>query len=144
VACMGLSTEGFALRASAGVESALKGQLKTAQGQLRMHSRNNSRRCAGISVGLAARNFSRADEYFKSLKWAVNERVREMVEKKPKEARAEITRLEEAMQVDGREREARIKQTQQQLARWDNIGKYAKQVVEQIETLKRPRKPVKP
>ena len=67
---------------------------------------------------------------------AVNEQVREIVEEKSKEAQAETTRLKEAVQLGDREREARIKQTQQQLAQWDNIGKYAKQVIEQVEALK--------
>ena len=41
--------------------------------------------------------------------------------------------------VGDREREARIKPAQEQLAQWGDIGKYTKQVMAQIEALKRPK-----
>jgi predicted house-cleaning noncanonical NTP pyrophosphatase (MazG superfamily) len=96
-----------------------------------------------LDVDLAAEHFSRVDEYSGTLEHAVKEQVRELVEKKSKEAQAEIARLKEVLQFDEREREARIRQAWQQLTQWDNVGEYAKQVVDQIEALKRPREPVK-
>jgi uncharacterized coiled-coil DUF342 family protein len=92
-----------------------------------------------FDVDLTAGNFSRVDEYFKTLDRDVNEQVRELAEKKSKEAQAEITRLTQTMQLDEREREGRVKQVQGQLAQWDKIGKYTKQVMTQIEALKRPK-----
>jgi hypothetical protein len=92
-----------------------------------------------FDVDLTAGNFSRVDEYFRTLDRSVNEQVRELAQKKSEEAQAEITRLAQATQLDDREREARIKPAQEQLAQWDNIGKYTKQVMAQIEALKRPK-----
>jgi ABC-type uncharacterized transport system YnjBCD ATPase subunit len=94
-----------------------------------------------FDVDLAAESFSRVDEYFRNLDRTVTEQVREMVEKKAKEAQAESARLKEAAQLGDREREARIKQTQQQRGQWDSIDEYAKQVMQQIEALKQPREP---
>ncbi|HZY58066.1 MAG TPA: hypothetical protein VFE09_09765, partial [Rubrobacteraceae bacterium] len=71
----------------------------------------------------------------------VNEHVRALVEKKSKESQAEIARLKEAMQLGDREREARIKQVQEQLAKWDNIGKSLQAVVSQLKALQRPATP---
>jgi hypothetical protein len=124
-----------------GLKGALSGQVKSAQGELRkklMEMHQQVRRHF-FDVNLTAGNFSRVDEYFKTLERAVNEQVRALAEKKSKEAQAEITRLTQAIQLDEREREARIKQAQDQLAQWDKIGKYAKQVMTQIEALKRPK-----
>ncbi len=94
-----------------------------------------------FDVELTPTRFSPVDEYFSSLERHVNGQVRAMVEQKSKEAQAEITRLSQASQLHGREREDQVKQAQQQLAQWDNIGKYAKQVMAQIEALKRPEAP---
>jgi hypothetical protein len=94
-----------------------------------------------FDVDLSTGRFSRVDEYFNGLERHVNEQVRTMVEEKSKEAQAEITRLSQSMQLGGSERQAQVKQVQQQLAQWDNIGKYAKQVMGQIEALKRPAAP---
>jgi len=71
----------------------------------------------------------------------VNEQVQELVREKSKEAQAEISRLTQSTQLEGREREAKAKQAQQQLAQWDNIGKYAKQLTAQMEALKQPKAP---
>jgi hypothetical protein len=64
-----------------------------------------------------------------------------MVEKKSKESQAEISRLAQSAQLSGREREARIEQTRQQLAQWDKIGKSAKDIMGRMEALKRPQAP---
>ncbi len=122
-----------------GLKGALKNQAKTAQGELRkqlMEMLQQVRRHF-FDVNLTAGSFSRVDEYFRTLDRAVNEQVRELAQKKSEEAQAEITRLTQTMQLGDREREARVKQAQGQLAQWDKIGKYAKQVMAQIEALKR-------
>jgi predicted house-cleaning noncanonical NTP pyrophosphatase (MazG superfamily) len=95
-----------------------------------------------LDVDLAAEHFSRVDEYSGTLEHAVKEQVRELVEKKSKESQAEISRLKEAMQLEGREREARTKQTQEQMAKWDNIGKSIGAVTTQLKALQRPAAPV--
>jgi hypothetical protein len=82
--------------------------------------------------------FSLVDEYFMTLERTVNEHVRQLVEKKSKESQAEITRLTQALQLDEREREAQTKQTQGQLAKWDNIGKSIGALAAQIKVLQRP------
>jgi hypothetical protein len=68
--------------------------------------------------------------------------VRGLVEKKSKESQAEISRLKEAMQLEGREREARTKQAQEQLVKWDNIGKSVEAVIARLKALQRPAAPV--
>jgi predicted GTPase len=135
----------LAVLVGSGVKGVLKGQVKTAQGELRkqlMEMLQQVRRHF-FDVDLTAGNFSRVDEYFRTLDRAVNEQVRELAEKKSEEAQAEITRLKGTMQLDDRERETRVKQAQGQLAQWDKIGKYTKQVMVQIEALKRPKAPAK-
>ena len=126
-----------------GVKGGLKGEAKTAQGKLRMQLAEMLQQVRRhfFDVDLTSTRFSPVDEYFTSLERHVNGQVRAMVEQKSKEAQAEITRLSQASQLHGREREAQVKQAQQQLAQWDNIGKYAKQVMAQIEALKRPEAP---
>lgn len=127
-----------------GIKGALGGQVKTAQQQLRVRLAEQLQKARRhfFDVHLAAGSFSRVDEYFMTLDGTVNEHVREMVEKKSKESQAEITRLKEAMQLEGREREARTKQTQEQLAKWDNIGKSVEAVTARIRALQRPAAPV--
>ncbi|HEX2148816.1 MAG TPA: dynamin family protein [Actinomycetota bacterium] len=135
----------LAVLVGSGVKGVLKGQVKTAQGQLRMQLMEMLQQIRRhfFDADLSAGSFSRVDEYFKSLERAVNEQVQELVREKSKEAQAEISRLAQARQLDGGEREAQTKQVQQQLAQWDNIGKYAKQVTAQMEALKRPKAPAK-
>ena len=131
----------LAVLVGSGVKGVLKGQAKTAQGELRKQLAEMLQQVRRhfFDVDLMAGNFSRVDEYFRTLDRAVNEQVRELAQKKSEEAQAEITRLAQATQLDDREREARIKPAQEQLAQWDNIGKYTKQVMAQIEALKRPK-----
>jgi GTPase SAR1 family protein len=126
-----------------GVKGVLKGQTKAAQGQLRMQLAEVLQKVRRhfFDVDLATGNFSRVDEYFNTLERTVNEQVRAMVEKKSKESQAEISRLAQAAQLSGREREARIEQTRQQLAQWDSIGKSAKDIMGRMEALKRPQTP---
>lgn len=135
----------LAVLVGSGVKGVLKGQVKTAQGQLRMQLMEMLQQVRRhfFDADLSAGSFSRVDEYFKTLERAVNEQVQELVREKSKEAQAEISRLAQARQLDGGEREAQVKQVQQQLAQWDNIGKYAKQVTAQMEALKRPKAPAK-
>ena len=133
----------LAVLVGSGVKGVLKGQVKTAQGELRkqlMETLQQVRRHF-FDADLSAGSFSRVDEYFKALDRAVNEQVQELVREKSKEAQAEISRLTQSTQLEGREREAKAKQAQQQLAQWDNIGKYAKQLTAQIEALKQPKAP---
>ena len=119
------------------------GQVKTAQQQLRMQLAEQLQKVRRhfFDVDLTAGNYSRVDEYFMTLDRTVNEQVRELVEKKSKESQAEIARLKEAMQLGDREREARTKQVQEQLAKWDNIGKSIGAVMAQIKALQRPAAP---
>jgi predicted house-cleaning noncanonical NTP pyrophosphatase (MazG superfamily) len=126
-----------------GVKGVLKGQTKAAQGQLRMQLAEVLQKVRRhfFDVDLSTGNFSRVDEYFNNLERTVNEQVRGMVEKKSKESQAEISRLAQAAQLSGREREARIEQTRQQLAQWDKIGKSAKDIMGRMEALKRPQAP---
>ncbi len=126
-----------------GVKGVLKGQVKSAQGQLRMQLAEliQQVRRYFFDVDLSAGNFSRVEEYFNTLERTVNEQVREMAEGKSKESQAEISRLTQTAQLSGREREARIKQTRQQLAQWDSIGKAAKDIMERMEALKRSQAP---
>jgi len=126
-----------------GVKGVLKGQVKSAQGQLRMQLAEliQQVRRYFFDVDLSAGNFSRVEEYFNTLERTVNEQVREMAEGKSKESQAEISRLTQTAQLSGREREAWIKQTRQQLAQWDSIGKAAKDIMERMEALKRSQAP---
>ena len=135
----------LAVLVGSGVKGVLKGQVKTSQGQLRMQLMEMLQQVRRhfFDADLSAGSFSRVDEYFKTLERAVNEQVQELVREKSKEAQAEISRLAQARQLDGGEREAQVKQVQQQLAQWDNIGKYAKQVTAQMEALKQPKAPAK-
>jgi GTP-binding protein EngB required for normal cell division len=130
----------LAVLVGSGVKGVLKGQVKTAQGELtkQLLQMLQQVRRHFFDADLSAGRFSRVDEYFKTLERTVNEQVQQLVQEKSKEAQAEISRLTEGTQLEGREREARVKQTQQQLAQWDNIGKYAKQLTAQTEALKRP------
>ncbi|HEX2149786.1 MAG TPA: dynamin family protein, partial [Actinomycetota bacterium] len=110
----------LAVLVGSGVKGVLKGQVKTAQGELRkqlMEMLQQVRRHF-FDVNLTAGSFSRVDEYFRTLDRAVNEQVRELAQKKSEEAQAEITRLTQTMQLGDREREARVKQAQGQLAQW--------------------------
>ena len=135
----------LAVLVGSGVKGVLKGQVKTSQGQLRMQLMEMLQQVRRhfFDADLSAGSFSRVDEYFKTLERAVNEQVQELVREKSKEAQAEISRLAQARQLDGGEREAQVKQVQQQLTQWDNIGKYAKQVTAQMEALKQPKAPAK-
>ena len=133
----------LAVLVGSGVKGVLKGQVKTAQGELRkqlMEMLQQVRRHF-FDADFSAGSFSRVDEYFKTLERTVNEQVQELVREKSKEAQAEISRLTQSTQLEGREREAKAKQAQQQLAQWDNIGKYAKQLTAQMEALKQPKAP---
>ena len=94
-----------------------------------------------FDVHLAAGSYSRVDEYFMTLDRTVNEQVRELIEKKSKESQAEITRLKEAIQLGEREREARTKQVQEQLTKWDNMGKSIEALTATIKALQRPTAP---
>ncbi len=127
------------------VKSTLGGQVKGAQQQLRVQLAEQLQKVRRhfFDADLAAGSFSRVDEYFRNLERAVNEQVRKLVEKKSEEAQAEITRLTQMRQLDDRGRDARIREAQEQLSQWDNIGKYAKQVTAQIQALKRPKVPAK-
>jgi GTP-binding protein EngB required for normal cell division len=127
-----------------GIKGALGGQVKTAQQQLRVRLAEQLQKARRhfFDVDLAGGSFSRVDEYFMTLDRTVNEHVRGLVEKKSKESQAEISRLKEAMQLEGREREARTKQTQEQMAKWDNIGKSIGAVTTQLKALQRPAAPV--
>ena len=95
-----------------------------------------------FNVHLTAGRFSRADEYFKNLDSALNEHVRELVQRKSREAQAEISRRKEAMQLGERERAARTKRTQEQLAQWDEVGKSLAAVTARIRELQQPGVPV--
>jgi GTP-binding protein EngB required for normal cell division len=123
-----------------GVKSAMGTQVKTAQQQLRVQLAEQMQKVRRhfFDVRLTAGSFSRVDEYFTNLDRVVNEHVRELVEKKSKESQAEISRLKEAMQLDDREREALTKKTQEQLARWDEIGKSGQAAAARIKALPRP------
>ncbi len=130
----------LALLAGSAIKGARTGSVKTAQQQLRMQLAEQLQKVRRyfFDVDLAAGSFSRVDEYFTTLDQTVNEHVREMVQKKSRESQAEISRLKEAMQLDEREREARTRQAQEQLARWDEIGKSVQTVTGRIKALQRP------
>jgi GTPase SAR1 family protein len=134
----------FAGLVYSGVKGALSGQVKAAQGQLRMQLAELLQKVRRhfFNVDLATGSFSLVDEYFKTLDRVVNEQVRELVDKKSREAQAEINHLAQTAQLSSREREARIEQTRQQLAQWDSIGKSAKDIMKRMEGLKQPQAPV--
>ena len=127
-----------------GIKGALSQQVKTAQQQLRMRLAEQLQRVRRhfFDVHLTSGKFSRADEYFKTLDSAVNRHVQDLVQRKSREAQAEISRLKEAMQLDDRERAARTKRTQGQLAQWDDVGKTVAAVSAQIRALQEPAVPV--
>jgi hypothetical protein len=128
-----------------GIKGALGGQVKTAQQQLRMRLAEQLQtvRRYFFNVDLAGGSYSQVDEYFMTLDRMVNEHVRGLVEKKSKESQAEISRLKEAMQLEGRERETRTRQAQEQLTKWDNIGRSVEAVTARIKALQqRPAAPV--
>jgi GTP-binding protein EngB required for normal cell division len=127
-----------------GIKGALGGQVKATQQQLKVQLAEQLQKARRyfFDVDLTAGNFSRVDEYFMTLDRTVNEHVRGLVEKKSKESQAEISRLKEAVQLGHREREARTKQAQEQLTKWDNIGKSVGVVTAQIKALQGPAGPV--
>jgi GTPase Era involved in 16S rRNA processing len=126
-----------------GIKGALGGQVKTAQQELRVQLAEQLQKVRRhfFDVDLTAGAYSRVDEYFMTLDRTVSEHVRGVVEKKSKESQAEISRLKEAMELEGREREARIKQAQEQLAKWDKIGKSVEAVAARLKALQRPAAP---
>jgi ABC-type multidrug transport system fused ATPase/permease subunit len=123
-----------------GIKGALSQQVKTAQQQLRMRLAEQLQRVRRhfFDVHLTSGKFSRADEYFKTLDSAVNKHVQELVQRKSREAQAEISRLKEAMQLDERERAAQTKRTQEQLAQWDEVGRTVAAAAAQIRALQEP------
>lgn len=127
------------------VKSALGGQVKTAQQQLRVRLAEQLQKVRRyfFDVRLAVGGFSCVDEYFMNLDRAVNEHVRELVERKSRESQAEIARLTEAMKLDDRERQARTKRTQEHLAAWDNVGRSVAAVAARVKALQGPAAPVK-
>ena len=127
-----------------GIKGALSQQVKTAQQQLRMRLAEQLQRVRRhfFDVHLTSGKFSRADEYFKALDSAVNKHVQELVQRKSREAQAEISRLKEAMQLGERERAARTKRTQEQLAQWDEVGRTVAAAAAQIRALQEPGVPV--
>lgn len=128
-----------------GVKGVLKGQVKTAQGQLKMRLAELLQKVRRhfFDVDLTAGNFSRVDEYFRTLERTVNDQVRELVEKKSKESQAEIARLQGTTQLDDRERAARKEQAQGRLDEWEEIGKSGGAVVARIKALQGPGAPAK-
>ena len=86
---------------------------------------------------LAARIFSRVDEYSRTLGRTVDEQVGKIAQNKSKETEAETERLKQATQLDDREREDRSRKTQQKLTEWDATGKSVRDVMAQIKTLER-------
>ena len=129
--------------AAGSIKSALSGQLKAAQQQLKVQLAEQLQQVRRhfFDVHLTAGSYSRVDEYFMTLDRTVNEHVRELVEKKSKESQAEIARLKEAMELGDREREARTKQAQEQLAQWDEVGRSIGAVMDQIKALQGPAAP---
>ncbi len=129
--------------AAGSVKSALGGELKAAQQQLKVQLAEQLQKVRRhfFDVDLAAASYSRVDEYFLTLDRTVNEHVRGLVEKKSKESQAEIARLKEAIQLGDRERESQTKEVQEQLAKWDNMGKSIEAVIAQLKTLQRPAAP---
>ena len=134
----------FLALAGAANKGARSSQLKTAQQQLRMQLAEQLQKVRRhfFDVHLTAGSYSRVDEYFMTLDRTVNEHVRELVEKKSKESQAEIARLKEAMQLGDREREARTRQVQEQLTKWDELGKSLGAVTSRIRALQRPIAPM--
>jgi GTPase SAR1 family protein len=134
----------LAVLVGGGIKGARATGVKTAQQQLRMQLAEQLQKVRRyfFDVHLTAGSYSRVDEYFTTLDRTVNEQVRELVEKKSKESQAEITRLKEAMQLGDREREARTKRIQEQLVKWDDIGKSLEAVIAQIKALQKPPAPV--
>ena len=127
-----------------GITSSGKTQVKQAQGQLRQQLSETLQQVRRhfFDVNLMTGSFSRVDEFFKGLQESVNEQVKQTVEQRTKDAQGEIARLNEAAQLDGRARDAQTKQAQEQLARWDQIGKSAGAVAGQIRALQGARAPV--
>ncbi|CAN5737691.1 isoniazid-induced dynamin-like GTPase IniA [soil metagenome] len=126
-----------------GLKGAFGGQVKAAQQQVRIQLAEQMQKVRRhfFDVRLAAGSFSRVDEHFMTLDRVVNEHVRALVEKKSKESQAEISRLKEAMQMDDRQRQILNSKTQQQLAKWDEIGKSVQAVANRIQTLQKPATP---
>ena len=133
----------LAVLVGGGIKGALGGQVKTAKGQLKVQLAEQFQRVRRhfFDVDLAGGSFSRVDEYFMTLDRTVSEHVQGLVQKKSRESQAEISRLKEAIQLDDQEREARTKQTQEQMAKWDNIGESIGAVTTQLKALQRPAAP---
>lgn len=117
------------------VKSAMGGQVKTSQQQLRVRLAELLQKVRRyfFDVRMEIGGFSRVDDYFMTLDGVVNEHVRALVEKKSRESQAEISRLTEAMKLDDRDRQALTKKTQEQLAAWDNAGKAVVAVTNRIK-----------
>jgi len=133
----------LALLAGSAIKSARGSGIKTAQQQLRMQLAEQLQKVRRhfFDVHLTTGSYSRVDEYFMTLDRAVNEHVRELVEKKSKESQAEIARLKEAMQLGDREREARTKKIREQLTRWDEVGKSLAGVGARLKAMQKPAAP---
>ena len=134
----------FVALAGGAIKGARSSQLKTAQQQLRVQLAEQLQKVRRhfFDVHLTAGSYSRVDEYFMTLDRTVNEHVRELAEKKSKESQAEIARLKEMMQLGDREREARTRRVQEQLAKWDELGKSLGAVTSRTRALPRPETPV--
>jgi hypothetical protein len=124
-----------------GIKGAIKGQVKGAQMELRKQlvELTQQVRRHFFDADLATGSFSRVDEYFKNVERTVNEQVGRLVAEKTREAQGEIERLVRASKLDGQEREARLRQAREQLARWDEVGKAAKGITDAIQAMQRPR-----
>ncbi|HET6261923.1 MAG TPA: hypothetical protein VFG99_06750, partial [Chloroflexia bacterium] len=133
----------LAVLVGGGIKGARTSGVKTAQQQLKMQLAEQLQKVRRyfFDVHLTDGSYSRVDEYFTTLDRTVNEQVRQLVEKKSKESQAEINRIKEAIQLSDREREARIKQVQEQLAKWDEVGKSLGAVTAQVKALQRPAAP---
>ncbi len=60
-----------------------------------------------FEADLAARTFSRVDEYFRTLERTVDEQVGKIAQNKSKKTEAETKRLKQVTRLDDREREDR-------------------------------------
>ena len=124
-----------------GVKGAIKGQVKSAQMELRkqMAELTHQVRRHFFDADAATGKFSRVDVYFRTLERTVSEQVGELVARKTRDAQGEIERLAKVSKLDGQEREARLRQAKEHLARWDEVGRAAKQMSDGIKAMQKPR-----
>jgi hypothetical protein len=112
-------------------------QLQEAQKELRKHLSLvlQEVRDYFFRANMVVSRLSLFEEYFNRLEHRIFEQMETLVAQKSEEAQTEIARLTEEAQLDEEQRQAKAKQTQQQLAEWEQISGAMQKIVVKLEAL---------